>query len=57
MVRSILSQQIECYEGIEYTKDGEDMTEKIELKVCGDGEQCASGKGSFDAEGKSCKFF
>ena len=56
MVRSILSEQIECYEGIEYTKDGEEMKTKIELKMCADGLHCVSGKGSFVLKTSTCKF-
>ena len=57
MVRSILSEQIECYEGIEYTKDGEEMKTKIELKMCADGLHCVSGKGSFVLKTSTCEFF
>ena len=56
MVRSILSEQIECYEGIEYTKDGEEMKTKIELKMCADGLHCVSGKGSFVLKTSTCEF-
>ena len=56
MVRSILSEQIECYEGIEYTKDGEEMKTKIELKMCANIQQCVSGKGSFVLKTSTCKF-
>ena len=57
MVRSILSKQIECYDGIEYTKNGEDMKERTGLVFCAENEQCVSGKGSFDVEAGSCEFF
>ena len=56
MVRSILSEQIECYEGIEYTMDGEEQKTKIELKTCANNEHCVSGKGSFTLRTRTCEF-
>jgi len=47
MIRSILSEQIDCYEGIEYYKDGAGFVTNVELKRCEAGEQCVAGKGSF----------
>jgi len=46
MVRSILC-AIDCYDGIEYTEDGEEQEYGIALNNCNEDDKCLSGKGSF----------
>ena len=56
MARSALSEGelIDCNEGMEYTKDGEDVSVEIGSKNCAGGEWCAAGKGDFVFKGNNC---